>query len=152
MAGGAAEALVAEIAGHRASTQAERLMLETDALLAYFHHRRQLLEGALTASQVARLLGTSRQTPHDRLKSGSLLAVLDRGALRFPAWQFDPDGPDGVIAGLPDVLRALHTSPLSSLNWLVRPSPYFSGDSPLAVLKRGEVDRVVAAARAVEAD
>src|SRR4051812_10526818 len=46
--------------------------------------RRELLAGTKTASEVAALLGTSRQTPHDRLESGTLIAVYDRGAWRFP--------------------------------------------------------------------
>jgi allophycocyanin beta subunit len=99
------DAFTASLIGRQLS-QEERLELEFSSLLRYFNHRRELLNGALTASQVATLLGTSRQTPHDRVKNGSLLAILDNGVWRFPAWQFDPTGPDGVISGLPEVLRS----------------------------------------------
>jgi hypothetical protein len=127
----------------------ERLALDHISRLQYFQRRQELLQDSLTASQVARLLGTSRQTPHDRVRSGSLLAVLDRGALRFPPWQFDPQGPDGVVAGLPQVLRSLHVPPLAKLSWLVLPSPVLDGLTPLAALKRGEIERVVEVARGV---
>jgi hypothetical protein len=143
-------ALVTALANGRTYGEHERAGLEISALLRYFQRRRQLLEGALTAPQVARLLGISRQTPHDRAKSGSLLAVLDRGVLRFPAWQFDPEGPYGVVPGLPAVLRALRIPPLSKISWLTRPNPYLDGLTPLEALKRGEIERVVDEATAVE--
>lgn len=75
----------------------EQQELELVSLLRHFEWRRKLLADTLSASQVAQLLGTSRQTPHDRVKSGTLLAVLDRGVWHFPPWQFDPEGPDGTI-------------------------------------------------------
>lgn len=128
---------------------AELAALEASALADYFAHRQKLLAGSLSAPEVARLLNTSRQTPHDRVKSGSLLAEADRGGLRFPAWQFDPQGPDGVVAGLPAVVRALAVPSLSKINWLVRPNPYLEGRTPLEALRQGEVERVVETARAV---
>ena len=142
-------ALVAELTVGRAYSREEQVALELSALVRSFRHRRALLADALTVAQVAELLGTSRQTPHDRVRGGSLLAVLDRGVLRFPAWQFDPEGPDGVVLGLPAVLRALQVSPLAKANWLTRPNPYLEGETPLAALKRGETERVVGLARAV---
>src|SRR4051794_12680572 len=88
--------VVSMLTGGRVATPEQRVALEIDALRRSFASRRELLEGALTASQVAELLHTSRQTPHDRVAAGTLLAVMDRGALRFPSWQFDPEGPDGI--------------------------------------------------------
>ena len=100
---------------------------------------------------MAGLLGTTRQTPHDRAGKGKLLAVMDQGRLRFPAWQFDPDGPDGVVAGLSDVLRALDASPLGKASWLTRPNPYLEGRPPLQALRDGDLARVLDQARAVGA-
>lgn len=116
-----------------------------------FARRRELLAGALTASQVAKLLKTSRQTPHDRLTAGTLLAVMDQGAWRFPSWQFDPDGENGVVPGLPAVIRALRVSPIAKVIWLTRPNPALDGETPLACLKAGQTERVVALAHAVGA-
>ena len=70
-----------------------------------FRVRQRLLADSLTAPEVARRLGVTRQTPHDRARAGTLLAVMDRGMLRFPAWQFDPAGPDGALPSLPEALR-----------------------------------------------
>jgi hypothetical protein len=142
--------LVADLTGGREYGRQERSALEMAALARSFKRRRELLEGSLSASQVADLLGTTRQTPHDRVKGGALLAVLDRGVWRFPAWQFDPEGPDGVIEGLGEVLRALHASPLAKASWFVRPNPYLEGrTTPLEVLREGQVGAVRSAAEAV---
>lgn len=77
------------------------------------------------------------------------MAVLDHGTLRFPFWQFDSEGPDGVIEGLPQVLRALQGSPLAQISWLTTPNsvlhrgPEDSGITPLEALKSGQIQRVV---------
>lgn len=134
--------LVRRLTGRVFSKQ-ERIELELKSLFRYFKHRRDLLSDSLTASEVAELLGTSRQTPHDRLKNQTLLGVLDRGAYRFPLWQFDAEGPDGVIEGLSEVLRALNLSDFGKLNWLVRPNPILDGMTPIEALKRGMKERVV---------
>ena len=141
--------VVTALTGGRRFSAAERAEAEVDLLLRSFARRRELLADALTASEVATLLGTTRQTPHDRLASGTLLAVMDRGAYRFPRWQFDPDGEDGVVRGLPAVIRALDVSPLAKLSWLTRANPMLDGRTPLACLRAGEAERVVALARAV---
>lgn len=141
--------LVAQLTGGREYGRQERSALEMATLARSFRRRKELLEGALTAPQVADLLDTTRQTPHDRTKSGTLLAVLDRGVWRFPAWQFDPEGPDGVIEGLPDVLQTLHTSSLAKASWLVRPNQYLEGRTPLEVLKEGLKEPVKSAAETV---
>lgn len=42
--------------------------------------------------------------------------MFDRGVWRFPSWQFDPEGPDETIDGLPEVLQQiLHISTLAKL-------------------------------------
>jgi hypothetical protein len=142
-------AVVATLMGGRRFAADERAEAEVDMLRRSFARRRELLADALSASAVASLLGTSRQTPHDRLTSGTLLAVMDRGAYRFPHWQFDPNGEDGVVTGLPAVIRALDVSPLAKAAWLTRANPMLDGRTPLACLKAGQTERVVALARGV---
>lgn len=137
------------LAGGHVYSSEEYRILEVEAQLRTFRVRQQLLADSLTAPQVADLLGTSRQTPHDRARSGSLLAVLDRGQLRFPRWQFDPSGPDGVVSGLPELIRALDVSPLAKVSWLTRPSPFLEDRTPLDALRAGDRDRALDAARAV---
>jgi hypothetical protein len=142
-------AVARELSGGRTYSPEERRALEIEAQLRAFRFRRELLADALTAPQVADLLGTTRQTPHDRARNGGLLAVLDRGQLRFPRWQFDPAGPDGVVPGLPELIRALDVSPLAKVSWLTRPNPYLEDRTPLEALKDGDRDRALDAARAV---
>ena len=143
---------VLTLTGGRHWTAQERAGGELDLLQRSFRRRRELLAGALSTSQVAALLGTSRQTPHDRVAGGSLLAVRDRGGLRFPPWQFDPEGDDGVVPGLPETIRSLDVSPLAKMSWLTTPNPMLDGEVPLASLKAGHVERVVALARTVGVD
>ena len=142
-------AVARQLAGGRTYPPGERRALEIEAQLRAFQFRKELLADALTAPQVADLLGTTRQTPHDRARRGGLLAVLDRGQLRFPRWQFDPAGPDGVVAGLPELIRALDVSPLAKVSWLTRPNPHLEDRTPLAALKDGDRGRALDAARAV---
>lgn len=142
-------ALARELAGGRTYSPEERRAIEIEAQLRAFQFRRELLADTLSAAEVADLLGTSRQTPHDRARNGGLLAVLDRGQLRFPRWQFDPAGPDGVVLSLPEVIRVLDVSPLAKMSWLTRPNPYLEDRTPLEALKDGDRERVVDTARAV---
>lgn len=135
--------VVAALVGEQRFSSEERMEAAVDVLRRSFERRRELLDGTLSTSQVAALLGTSRQTPHDRVESGSLLAAMDRGALRFPPWQFDPDGEDGVVPGLPAVIRALDVSPMAKISWLTRANPMLDGATPLTRLKAGDMEDVL---------
>ncbi|MBW4642627.1 MAG: DUF2384 domain-containing protein [Goleter apudmare HA4340-LM2] len=130
-------------------TDEEHSRLEFAALAKNFKWRQELLKHSLTAPQVAELLNTTRQTPHDRLKKHSLIAAQDNGVWKFPTWQFDPEGPDGVIAGLPDVLRALNVPALSKISWLTRPNKALNGLTPIEALKFGQINDVIFEARTV---
>jgi hypothetical protein len=124
--------------------------LEFQALRARFVMRRELLRQCIGTTEVVSLLDLrNRQTPLDRIRAGTLLAIRDQGKRRYPLWQFDPDGPDGVVAGLPDVLAALPVADLIKARWLQRPQPSLEGDTPLQLLRQGQLDRVLVAARAV---
>src|SRR5438093_592707 len=110
-------AFARELAGGRDWTPAERVALEAQARARAVRWREELLAGAWSAPQVAAWLGTTRQTPHDRVKRGTLLGVVDRGALRCPPWQFNPDGPNRLVPGLAEAARALHLPPLARISW-----------------------------------
>lgn len=145
----AEEDLARDIAGSDYTSE-KMWHLELANLQKYYQRRKKLLRGAISASEVAELLGfQSRQTPHDRVKNKSLLAVKDNGVYKFPLSQFDPEGEDGVVNGLPEVLAVLEISPFAQLNWLSKPHPVFEGNTPWEMLKQGEVARVVNEARAV---
>jgi hypothetical protein len=135
--------------GERVGSREEHALAELASLVDLFVARRHLLEDTFTAPQVAHVLGISRQAAAGRAESGSLLAVLDRGAYRFPRWQFDPRGPDGVVAGLPEILEALEPQPaFSKLVFLTQPNKTLDGNEPVELLRRGERARVLAVADA----
>jgi hypothetical protein len=138
------------VTGRPAASREEQALVAFRSLLQLFEARRALLEeDTITAPQVAELLGVSRQTPLNRVRDKTLLAVLDRGAWRFPLWQFDAEGPDGVLAGLPKVLKALEPQPqFSKLVWLRRANATLGGREPIEVLRKGQVAPVLDAARA----
>jgi hypothetical protein len=120
-------------------------------LMRAFGERRALLADALSVAEVAELLGVGRQTPHDRVKAETLLAIKENGKLMFPNWQFDPEGADGVVPGLPEALRAMQgpISALGRIRWFVTPKPLMDGRTPLEALRAGDVDDVVREARAI---
>jgi hypothetical protein len=126
------------------------IRLEFQSLQDRFALRRRLLAQTIGATEVAQLLGArSRQTAHDRIKAGTLLAVRDQGHWRFPLWQFDPDGPDGIIDHLPAVIAALPVSDLAKVLWLQSPHPVFSGATPIDWLRKGHGEEVLTEARQV---
>jgi hypothetical protein len=138
------------VTGRPPASREEQALTAFRSLLQLFEARRALLEeDTVTAPQVAELLGVSRQTPLNRVRQNTLLAALDRGAWRFPLWQFDPNGADGVLPGLPEVLKALEPQPhFSKLAWLRRANPTLGGREPVELLRKGETAPVVDAARA----
>lgn len=121
--------------------------LEFEALRRSFALRHQLLASTIGTAEVNELLAAgNRQTVHDRLKAGTLLKILDQGKWRFPLWQFDADGPNGVIDGLAQVLQALQASNLAKARWLQQPNPVFGGSTPLDLLRHGRLEDVLAEA------
>jgi len=111
--------------------------------------RENLLRDTVSSTVAADMLGVKPQTVRNRVKRGALLAVREGGDFRVPVWQFDREGEDGVIHGLPEVLKALDVPPFSQIRWLTRPNPYLEDRTPLEALKQGEIDTVVAEARGV---
>jgi len=137
--------------GVRKYAPEERKALEIASLLHYFDYRKRLLANAFSASSVAEMLGTSRQTSHDRVKAGLLLGILDNNVWKFPEWQFDPEGPNGVVEGLPKVLNAMKCGTFAKIGWLANPNAIFDGLRPIDVLKMGRIDEVIHEATAVGA-
>jgi hypothetical protein len=121
-----------------------------NARLRGIHARRQLLQaegGAIPASQVAELLGISRQAVDKRRQAGTLLAIgLGRHGYHYPAWQFEESG---VIGGLERVLKVLaHHDEWMKLAFFVNANVRLNGESPLRRLRRGDVESVLDAANA----
>jgi hypothetical protein len=141
--------LAKEIAGDD-YTDEPSWTLELANLHRLYQRRQKLFKKSLTSTEVANLLNwKTRKTIHDKLKANSILGIKDKGVYRFPAWQFDPQGDDGILSGLPQVLKALEVSDLTKLNWLCKPHPAFDHQTPIFMLKQGNIHDVLVEARAV---
>jgi hypothetical protein len=126
------------------------LELQLANLQRYYQRRRTLLADSITSTKVAELLGCeNRSTVRDRRIAKRILGLKEKGVYRYPLWQFDPDGDDGVIDGLAEVLAALNVSDFTKLSWLCKPHLAFEQKTPVEMLKQGEIKAVVIEARAV---
>ena len=103
--------------------------------------------GVLTAEEAARGLRLTRQAVDKRRKAGRLLALpLGRRGFAYPAWQFTRGG---TLPGLERVLAAFEErDPWMQAVFLLSPDPRCGGRLPLSLLRIGEVEPVVRAARA----
>jgi hypothetical protein len=104
--------------------------------------------GAYDLEQVRTLMqGVSRQAVDKRVQEGSLLAVPGPSNRRsYPTLQFNRDGT--IVEGLKAVCAALPTNnPWTILNFLAHPDDRLQGRKPIDVLKAGNVELVVEAAR-----
>jgi nucleoid DNA-binding protein len=104
--------------------------------------------GAYDLEEVRTLMrGVSRQRIDRRVREGTLLAVPGpSNRRRYPTVQFNSDG--AVIEGLKEVRDALPTkNPWSVLNFLVTPESKLDGRKPIDLLRAGEIEIVIEAAR-----
>ena len=112
------------------------LELQLGNLERYVKRRRELLADSITSTKVAELLGCeNRSTVRDRRLAKRLLGIKDKGVYKYPLWQFDPEGDDGILDGLPEVLDALDVSDFIKLNWLMKPHLAFEGKTPLEMTR-----------------
>ena len=109
--------------------------------------KRKILEaegGVLGPSQVAKLLGISRQAVSQRRMAGKLLAVPIAGGFTYPIWQFHDgkpiDGMEYVFAALDDI------DPWMQMAFFLNKNGALGNHRPLDVLLRGDTDKVVRAA------
>lgn len=129
--------------GRRLSPK-ERLQARVNAVFRHFEVRRVLLRESFSSPQVANLLGVSEQTVHGRRERGTLIAMQDNGFWRYPAWQFDAEGPNGTVSGLPEVIDALAPQgTFASIRWLSTPLDHFEGLSPVDAMKQGRLPDVL---------
>ena len=99
----------------------------------------------LTSDELAARVGLkTRQSVHDWLKRGRIIGW--QGAKRghvFPAAQIDRHG--RPLRGL-DRIVPYFDDGHATWGWLTTPRPSLDGARPIALLRRGEIDRVAAAA------
>jgi hypothetical protein len=104
--------------------------------------------GTLTAGQMAEALGITRQAVDKRRKQGTLIGLdLGRRGYAYPAWQV---GSMGTLPGLPAVLAELSDeSDWGKAAFFLTSNVWLDGETPLALLQRGETALVVNAASAL---
>jgi hypothetical protein len=93
--------------------------------------------------------GVDRTLLITRIKEGSLLGILDGQQYRFPKWQFDPDRQDGIVKGMQQVVNNLNCWDEGKISWFLVFNLDLGGATPLDLLKAGEIERVVEAAKKV---
>jgi hypothetical protein len=121
------------------------------ARLRGLRYRQRLLDaegGTLSASQVAGQLGITRQAVDKRRRAGRLLGLaIGRRGYAYPAWQLDER--HGTLPGLEAVLSALSDhDPWMRQVFMLTGNTRLAARSPLEMLRSGEIDEVVLAARA----
>ncbi|NGP09308.1 helix-turn-helix domain-containing protein [Rhodococcus sp. 14C212] len=118
-----------------AALEAENLQLQVD-------QRREQLAASFTRTQVADILGVSKQTVSDMAADGRLVGLKDGREWRFPTWQFTPDRADPVLPDLDRLTRAFPGGEVSLSRWMTRPNDTFAGRTPAQEMAR-DSDRVV---------
>lgn len=122
-----------------------------EAKLKGVQHKQELLnyqgKKALTSSEVATLLGISRQAVDNRRKNKSLLGLsLGNRGYRYPAWQFTNGS---VLTGWLEVLKNMeHLDDWSKLIFMLTGDIRLDNKTPLECLKVDRVNEVISAAKA----
>lgn len=105
--------------------------------------------GAHSLAEAAVNMGISQGDLHRQMMAGDVLAMTLGDAIVVPKVQFDDRM--AVLAGIGEVTRAFRGASAgswSTLQFLTDRDPNLSGTTPIAALRDGHVDAVVAAARA----
>ncbi|MEO0013584.1 MAG: hypothetical protein RLZZ535_1973 [Cyanobacteriota bacterium] len=122
-----------------------------EAKLKGVQHKLELLnyqgKKALTSSEVAAVLGISRQAVDNRRKNNSLLGLsLGSRGYRYPAWQFTNGS---VLRGWSEVLSNMeHLDDWSKLIFMLTGDIRLDNKIPLECLRNAQINEVVLAARA----
>lgn len=123
--------------GDVATARAVNLKLAADV-------RKALVAESLSTGEVAMLLGITPAAVTKRRGKGELVAFRHGGDWRYPGWQFADDEP---VSGVIRVWRSMPArSTIGRVRWFTLPSRHLDGATPLDLIDKGEVDRVVDAA------
>ncbi|KAB7893331.1 helix-turn-helix domain-containing protein [Rouxiella badensis] len=121
------------LAGSSRADKRERMKIQRRAEGALaFYQMLDRMGGTLRASEVADLLGVSRQTVNNYVKSGKLLAVKPAKENLFPVFQFNGNQ---VLPHFEDILNALpeNLSPVTKTSFFT--SMAFFEDSSKSVIE-----------------
>ncbi len=126
---------------HAAVTAIQKAQDFTDRVGPFYSidRVRQILGGARPVS---------RQAISDRVKNHRLLRVRTAdGKNLFPAFQFDDGAVHAELVKVTQPLLEAGTDGWTVVYWLTTPLPQFDGQTPLALVRAGATDDVVALAR-----
>lgn len=118
--------------------------LRQKAIDLEFATRRRLLRSARPVDYIRELLGVrSRQTVHNWILHGKVLALDDGNRKVLPVWQFDSTTRDRLVPGFKRVLDVLDRSPFSAAVWFTNRNPRLGNKSPISVLRTGDTETVL---------
>ena len=115
------------------------------AFIRGYEAKHKLIEehgGTLSAEKVGEILGITRQAVEKRRQMGKLLALtIGRHGYRYPVWQFNESG---SLPGLEQVLSVLagHDQWMQTAFFVSR-NPRLNNRTPIEMLERGEIERVL---------
>jgi hypothetical protein len=141
--------LLAELASIALGNEAEQRSLTPTEKLAKAHLKgivalRQLLAdhgGTYSPSEVAQLLGISRQAVNKRTRHNQLLAIYQGDKVAYPVWQF---AGNGLVPHFVDILQALDTnSQIAKVRFFLSSEESLDSQSTLDALKAGEHKQVL---------
>jgi hypothetical protein len=100
----------------------------------------------LTLAEAAQALGLTPPAVNDRFRAGKLIA-LEAGARgrRYPAWQFEDEVVGTPLETALEALKGL--GPWTSYRFFTTPDSALEDETPLDMLRRGDTEAVVEAAR-----
>lgn len=113
--------------------------------------RQRIYEDGYSTAKVAKDLGVGGEAIRQKLKQKQLLGIKLNGDYRYPAWQFDFNTADGMLAGIREVLSVSNLSGLELAAWFEAPQPELGGMTPVKALQSKQQEAVVALAAATGA-
>jgi biotin operon repressor len=115
------------------------------ARLRSLRAKKQMLEaegGVVSGRELAQALGITRQAVDKRRLAGKLIGIdLGKRGYAYPVWQIGLNGMEAVLAELAEL------DPWTQALFMLSASSWLNGETPLAALRRGELDEVLNAAR-----
>jgi hypothetical protein len=113
------------------------------------HAARELLKeeegGHISADEARALLNLSKPSLLDRFHKGRIVGFRERNAIRFPVWQFSPDG--GLLPGMDKVLARLAEKDSydswAKVLFFLNPRHSLGGRRPLDLLRGGQIKDVI---------
>lgn len=106
--------------------------------------KKQLLDaegGAMCGRELAEAIGITRQAVDKRRLNGKLIGLnLGKRGYAYPVWQLGLDGLDTVLAELRQF------DPWTQALFMLSTNSWLEGETPLAMLRRGQLGEVLAAA------